>query len=149
MILNPATPIEKVSGDRPFRAGNGGRVGAISTNHEKRDFLRCASDTLLHHLSLVLSDYYSYRGTKLCGNIALLTWYAYLCTFLTRDNSFDNVRGGVPHKWPRMMTTMVTIFTVSTTRQLKNTSKRSHQRRTNVSGVRRKLNQCVDLLHQV
>ena len=148
MILNPATPIEKVSGDRPFRAGNGGRVGAISTNHEKRDFLRCASDTLLHHLSLVLSDYYSYRGTKLCGNIALLTWYAYLCTFLTRDNSFDNVRGGVP-KRPRMMTTMVTIFTLSTTRQLKNTSKRSHQRRTNVSGVRRKLNQCVDLLHQV
>ena len=147
MILNPATPIEKVSGDRPFRAGNGGR---ISTKHEKKDLVRCASDTLIHHLSLVLSHSSSYRGTKPCGNIALLTWYAYLCTL--RDHSFDNEGEGVlSYTWQRMMTTMVTIFTLSTTRQLKNiSSKREKPRRTNgSSNVRRKLHQCVDLLHQV
>ena len=143
MMPNPATPIDKVTGDRPFRAGNGGRVG---TKYEKKDLRRHASDILLHHLSLVLSHSSSYRGTKPCGIITLLTWYAYLCTFHIRTNSFAD---DGQYKWPRMITTMVTIFTLSTTRQLKNTSKRDKQRRANVSGVRRKLYHCVDLLHQV
>ena len=142
MILNPATPIEMVSGDRPFRAGNGGRV---TTKHEKKDHLRCAFDTLLHRLSFVLSPSSAYHGTQPCGIIALLTWFAYIFTFRT-FSLVDHARNV-----PFVMKTMVTIFTLSTTRQLKhtNTQNKQRQRRTNGSGMRRKLYQCVDLLHQV
>ena len=143
MILNPATPIEMVSGDRPFRAGNGGRV---TTKHEKKDHLRCAFDTLLHRLSFVLSPSSAYHGTQPCGIIALLTWFAYICTF--RTFSLVDYARNVPF----VMKTMVTIFTLSTTRQLKqhtNQRNKQLQRRTNGSGMRRKLYQCVDLLYQV